>query len=460
VNDEHDLLRHVGEVAANYIDSFGEAAIRPSATIESLRLSLGGPVPEVPTAPVDVIDSLVRDMEPGLMGMGSGRFFGFVIGGALPAALAADWLTSTWDQNAGLALPTPAAAVVEEVAGEWLCDLLRLPSHASVGFVTGCQMAHVTCLAAARHHILAARGWDVETHGLSGAPPIRVVTGSRRHSTVDRALRFLGIGTAALRGVAVDDQGRIIMAALRDELAGGPGPTIVVAQAGEVNTGSFDPIDAIADASAQTGAWLHIDGAFGLWAAASDRYRHLVAGLERADSWATDAHKWLNVPYDSGLAFCAHPASHQAAMTVRAPYLIQSDPGVAREAVDWNPEFSRRARGIAVYAAIRQLGRAGIAELVDRCCTHAASLADGLAGIPGCSVMNEVVLNQVLVRFDEDAVTADILLRLQQEGEIWLSGTTWDDRPAIRISVSNWRTTEQDIERALAAFRRAAGASS
>ncbi len=423
--DERDLLRHVGEIAANYIDSFEAPAIRPTATIEALRRSLGGPIPEEPTPAAEVIDSLVRDMEPGLMGMGSGRFFGFVIGGALPAALAADWLTSAWDQNAGLALPTPAAAVVEEVAGGWLCDLLGLPAHASVGFVTGCQMAHVTCLAAARHHVLAASDWDVDVDGLAGAPRIRVVTGMRRHSTVDRALRFLGIGTAALKAVDVDDQGRIIVDALREELAAASGPTIVVAQAGEVNTGSFDPIDAIVDASGQAGAWVHVDGAFGLWAGASPGYRHLVAGMERADSWATDAHKWLNVPYDSGLAFCAHPESHQAAMTVRAPYLLQTEPGLAREPVDWNPEFSRRARGIAVYAVIRQLGRAGVADLIDRCCAHATSLAQGLARIPGCTVLNDVVLNQVLVRFDDDALTDETLLRLQKEGEIWLSGTTW-----------------------------------
>jgi glutamate/tyrosine decarboxylase-like PLP-dependent enzyme len=458
VEDERDLLRHVGELAASYVASLGDRPVRPTATLEALRRSLGGPVPEEPSPPIDVVDALARDMEPGLMAMGSGRFFGFVIGGALPAALGADWLTSAWDQNAGLALPTPAAAVVEEVTAEWLCDLLGLPTHASVGFVTGCQMAHVTCLAAARHHLLAASGWDVETDGLAGAPRIRVVTGACRHSTVDRALRFLGIGTAALRAVEVDDQGRIIPAALREELSAGSGPTIVVAQAGEVNTGSFDPLDAIADTVAQTGGWLHVDGAFGLWAAASPRHRHLVTGVERADSWATDAHKWLNVPYDSGLAFCAHPRSHQAAMTVRAPYLLQTEPGTAREPVDWNPEFSRRARGIAVYAAIRQLGRAGIADLIDRCCAHAASLAAGVSRIPGCSVVNDVVLNQVLVRFDDDATTGEVLRRLQEEGEIWLSGTTWHDRFAIRVSVSNWRTTTEDIARTVAAFDRAAAA--
>ena len=300
-----------------------------------------------------------------------GRYFGFVIGGALPAALAADWLTSTWDQNAGLYVIGPSAAVVEEVALEWLRELLGLPEGVSAAFVTGCQMAHVTALAAARHHVLEQAGWDLLEDGLQGAPRIRVLVGEQRHVTIDRALRYLGIGARQIEPLAADEQGRLRPEALRDALAGATGPTIVCAQAGDVNTGAFDPLDEIADIVEGTGAWLHVDGAFGLWAAASPRFRHLVAGAERADSWTTDGHKWLNVPYDSGIAFCARPEAHRAAMSVRASYLEQADPDAARDQLDWTPEFSRRARGFPIYAAIRALGRTGIAELVERCCDHA-----------------------------------------------------------------------------------------
>ena len=287
--------------------------------------------------------------------MSSGRYFGFVIGGALPAAIAADWLTSTWDQNAGLIGPTPSAGVVEEIAIEWLRELLRLPAGVSAGIVTGCQMAHMTALAAARHHVLTAVGWNLARDGLQGAPRIRVLVGAERHVTIDRALRYLGIGSAQIEPVEMR------VDPLREALASGSGPTIVCAEAGNVNTGWFDPLEEIADAVAGTGAWLHVDGAFGLWAAASPRFRHLVAGAERADSWATDAHKWLNVPYDCGIAFCAHPVSHRAAMAVSASYLEQADAGTARDAMDWNPEFSRRARAFPIYAAIKALGREGIA---------------------------------------------------------------------------------------------------
>ena len=325
--------------------------------------------------------------------MPSGRFFGFVLGGSFPTAVAADWLTSAWDQNAGLALPAPSAGVVEEVAGSWLKELFGLPEASSFGFVTGCQTAHFTCLAAARHHLLAEVGWDVEREGLNGAPPIRVVAGANRHATVDRALRFLGMGTAAIDEVPADGNGRMLMDALQATLAPGGGPTIVCVQAGEINTGAFDDFQAAADACAASGAWLHIDGAFGLWAAASPSLRHLTAGAELADSWATDAHKWLNVPYDSGLAFCAHPASHQAALGVRAAYLLHADAATARDAIDFNPEHSRRARAFPIYATLRSLGRTGVAELIERTCARASVLAEGLAELPGCEVLNEVVLN-------------------------------------------------------------------
>jgi glutamate/tyrosine decarboxylase-like PLP-dependent enzyme len=327
----------------------------------------------------------------------------------------------------------------------------------SFGFVTGCQMAHVTALAAARHEVLARVGWDVNEQGLIGAPAVHVVASEERHSTLDRALRFLGLGTSCVVPVETDAQGRLLPDALADALAGLDGPTIVSAQAGNVNTGSFDPIEAIADAAGKAGAWLHVDGAFGLWAAAAPSLRHLVAGVDGADSWATDAHKWLNVPYDSGLAFCAHPEAHRAAMGVRASYLIHADADGPRDQLDWNPEFSRRARGFAVSTAVRSLGRSGIAELVERCCAHARRFAGTLGEAPGVEILNDVVLNQVLVRFGgDDATTHAVIEEVQRDGTCWLSGTTWHGKVAMRISVSNWSTTEEDVDRSAAAILRAA----
>jgi len=344
--------------------------------------------------------------------------------------------------------------VVEEIAGGWLKQLLGIPEHASYGFVTGCQMAHVTALAAARFHVLDAAGWDVNRDGLTGAPRLRVLVGAKRHVTVDRALRLLGLG--APEEVAADDQGRMRAESLRDALAVSGGPTIVCAQAGEVNTGAFDPFPEIAAAARKAGAWLHVDGAFGLWAAATTARAYLVSGAELADSWATDGHKWLNVPYDSGIAFCAHPDAHRAAMTVQADYLIHADEGARRDQVDWTPEFSRRARGFTAYAALRSLGRAGVAELVDRCCNGAARFAEHIVELPGVEVVNDVVLNQVLFRFESDARTDEVLHHVQEGGTVWMSGTTWDGRKAIRLSVSNWQTGDAEIDLAVAAFREAA----
>jgi glutamate/tyrosine decarboxylase-like PLP-dependent enzyme len=398
-----------------------------------------------------VLAAHVEDATPGIVGIPSGRYFGFVIGGAVPAAVAADWLTSVWDQNAGLYVGGPSAAVVEEVCRGWLAELLGLPPHVSVAYVTGCQMAHVTALAAARHQVLADIGWDVAQDGLAGAPPIRVVVGAKRHVTIDRALRLLGIGASSLEVVPVDDQGRMRV----DELRLGDGPTIVCGQAGEVNTGAFDDLDAIADIAAEAGAWFHVDGAFGLWAAASPQLRHLLRGSERADSWATDGHKWLNVPYDSGIAFCAHPEAHRAAMSVTASYLVQAADRRERDEVDWTPEFSRRARGFPIYAAIRSLGRAGIAEMIERCCANARRFAETLeAG--GATVLNDVVLNQVLVRIGDGERTRETIARVQQDGTCWLSGTDWNGEHAMRISVSNFRTTPDDVDRSTAAIFAAA----
>jgi glutamate/tyrosine decarboxylase-like PLP-dependent enzyme len=452
------VLARTAEHAQRFLSTLDRRAVRPPASVDELRDALGGPLPDGPAAAEDVIDALVEAAEPGVVAIPGGRYFGFVIGGALPAALAADWLTSTWDQNAGLYVAGPSAAVVEEVAGAWIAELLGLPQTASVGFVTGCQMAHVTALAAARHEMLRRAGWDVARDGLQGGPPLRILVGDERHVTVDRALRFLGIGATQIVAVEADEQGRLRADRLREALAADTtAPTIVCAQAGNVNTGSFDPLPEIADAAHAAGAWLHVDGAFGLWATASPSLRHLTRGAERADSWATDAHKWLNVPYDSGIVFCAHPEAHRAAMTVQASYLVQAESGAERDEVDWTPEFSRRARGFAVYAALRSLGRSGVADLVVRCCAHARRFAERLAAEDGVEVLNDVVLNQVLVRFaDDDDVTRAVVRAVQEDGTCWLSGTTWQGRAAMRISVSNWRTTEDDVDRSAAAILRLA----
>jgi glutamate/tyrosine decarboxylase-like PLP-dependent enzyme len=454
MNEIRELLRRTADLAADYIESLSERPVFPDVTPEGLREGLGGPLPDEPSDPETVVNELVESAEPGVVALGSGRYFGFVIGGSLPAALAADWLTSAWDQNAGLYVGGPSASVVEQVTREWLVDLLGLPTDASIGYVTGTQMAHVTGLAAARWHVLDAVGWDVGAQGLAGAPPVRVLVGEKRHVTIDRALRLLGLGAPQV--VAADDQGRLVPGALLEALA--VGPTIVCAQAGEVNTGAFDPLPEIADACDAAGAWLHVDGAFGIWAAVSPRLRHLVEGLGRADSWTTDAHKWLNVPYDSGIVLCRHPESHRAAMTTTASYLIQ-DEGErrVRDQVDWVPEFSRRARGFAVYAALRSLGCRGLTELVERCCDAASRFAAAIAELEGVEVLNEVVLNQVLFRFDSDERTDEVLRRVQKSGRVWMSGTTWYGRKAIRISVSNWQTGDEQIDMAVEAFQEAYG---
>ena len=450
--NERELFAQTARYAADFLETLDERPVAPEAGVEDLIQALGGPLPEEGSDASTVLAALVEDATPGIVGIPSGRYFGFVIGGAVPAAVAADWLTSVWDQNAGLYVGGPAAAVVEEVCRVWLAELLGLPPHVSVAYVTGCQMAHVTALAAARHQVLADVGWDVAQDGLAGAPPIRVVVGAKRHVTIDRALRLLGIGASSLEVVPVDDQGRMRV----DELRLGDGPTIVCGQAGEVNTGAFDDLDAIADVAAEAGAWFHVDGAFGLWAAASPQLRHLLHGSERADSWATDGHKWLNVPYDSGIAFCAHPEAHRAAMSVTASYLVQAADRRERDEVDWTPEFSRRARGFPIYAAIRSLGRAGIAEMIERCCANARRFAETLeAG--GATVLNDVVLNQVLVRIGDGERTRETIARVQQDGTCWLSGTDWNGEHAMRISVSNFRTTADDVDRSAAAIFAAAG---
>lgn len=425
-----------------------------------MRAALGSDLPEGPSDPVAVIDELVAGSASGIVNIPSGRYFGFVIGGSLPAATAADLLTSVWDQNCGLFAAGPAASVVEEVAGTWLKELLGLPRDCSYAFVTGTQMAHFVALAAARHHLLAQGGWDVESDGLFGSPSIRVIAGAERHVTVDRALRYLGMGTSSLEPVAADDQGRLEISALKDALAARGGPTVVCLQAGNVNSGSVDPIAPAIEVAHEAGAWVHVDGAFGLWAAASPELVHLVEGVGRADSWATDGHKWLNVPYDSGLVFCAHPASHRAAISVHAEYLVHSE-GAERDEMDWTPEFSRRARGFTVYAALRSLGRSGVRQMIEHSCAMAQRFATKLAEHPGVEIVNEVVLNQVLVRFSDDnmdaATKTPVVVKLvQEEGTCWLSGSVWQGAPVMRISVSNWSTTEEDVDVSIDSILRAA----
>jgi glutamate/tyrosine decarboxylase-like PLP-dependent enzyme len=459
---EEDALCRALAIARQYIASRGTRPVWPATTRDELRVALGA-LPSDPLDPSDVIDALARAVEPGLVTTTGPRYFGFVTGGALPATVAAEWLTTTWDQPAGLYVLSPAASVIEEVAGGWLLDILGLPATASVGFVTGCHMANFTAIAAARHELLRRAGWDVEADGLQGAPRLRVVVGGEVHVSVIGALRMLGLGSRHVVRAAADDQGRMRPEALDAALRAGEGPAIVCAQAGNVNTGAFDPLDAISDVAARHHAWLHVDGAFGLWASASAALKPHVRGVEGADSWATDAHKWLNVPYDSGLVFVAHPAAHRAAMSLTAAYLVRS-PDEPREPMDWTPEASRRARGFAVYAALRSLGRRGLSEMVDRCCALARHFADRLRGEPRIAILNEVVLNQVLVRVvpvdgDADAATREALRRVQEERVCWLGGTRWHDMDAMRISVCNWSTTEADVDRSVESIVRAARAS-
>ena len=449
---EQDALDRALELAREYGASRSDRPVWATGTLQELRTALGGPLQAAPMDPTAVLDALARAVEPGLVTTTGPRYFGFVTGGALPATVAAEWLAAVWDQPAALYVMSPAAAVVEEVAAAWLISLLGLPSNCSVGFVTGCHMANFTALAAARHELLRRASWDVEADGLQGAPRLRVVVGDEVHVSVIGALRMLGIGSRQIVRVAADDQGRMRPDALSDALAGAADiPTIVCAQAGNVNTGAFDPLEAIADVAGGHRAWLHVDGAFGLWAAACGSLAHHVRGLHRVDSCATDAHKWLNVPYDSGLVFVAHPAAHRAAMSMGAAYLVRS-PEEPREPMDWVPESSRRARGFAVYAALRSLGRSGVADLIDRCCRLARRFADRLREEPSLRILNEVVLNQVLVRVvppegDADVATRAALRLVQDEQICWLGGSHWHGMDAMRISVSNWSTTEQDIDR-------------
>jgi glutamate/tyrosine decarboxylase-like PLP-dependent enzyme len=451
-----ECLKRASQIASEYLATLTERHVNAREIEASILKAFGGPLPEFPQDPVTVIDRLAAAADPGLVASAGPRYFGFVTGGTFPVAVAADWLVSAWDQNAALHVMSPALAAIEDAAAAWLVDLFGLPAHASVGFVTGAHMANVTALAAARHEVLRRAGWDVEARGLQGAPRVHVVAGMEAHASIGAACRMIGLGSVTLMRVAADDQGRMRRDDLARVLERCDGPTIVCAQVGNVNTGACDPMGSIADLTGACGSWLHVDGAFGLWAAAAGPLRHLVAGVERADSWTTDAHKWLNVPYDSGIVCVAHPAAHRAAMGQTAAYLIRAE-GDARDGMDWTPEASRRGRAVPVYAALRTLGRSGIEDLVVRCCRLAARAADRLRGAPGVRVLNDVVLNQVLVRFDRAGanVTDAVIARIQHGGVCWAGGTGWKGERAMRLSVSGWRTSEEDIDRSVDAILRA-----
>jgi glutamate/tyrosine decarboxylase-like PLP-dependent enzyme len=432
-----------------WLASLATRAVPPQATVDEVVAKLGTELPDEPTDPASVVDLLAEACEPGLTAMPSGRFFGMVIGGSHPAALAADWLTSAWDQNSALRTVTPAHTAVEDVTSAWLLDLLDLPPTSAVGFVTGATTANFTCLAAARGEVLRRVGWEVARDGLVGGPRVNVVVGVERHETVDLALRYLGLGTPTV--VAADDQGRLDAAALAAAL--GDEPTIVVLQAGNVHSGAFDPFEEAIAVAHRHGAWVHVDGAFGLFAAASSTYRHLTAGYAAADSWTTDAHKTLNVPYDCGLAIVADDRALRAAMGMRGEYLIQSDTG---DPFDKVPEVSRRGRAFPVWAVLRSLGRSGVEDLVDRFCRHATTFADGVRSIDGASVLNDVVFTQVCASFGDDARTEAVVRRMLEDGTAWMTGSRWHGQAVLRISVSNWSTTDEDVRRSLEALRRTA----
>jgi glutamate/tyrosine decarboxylase-like PLP-dependent enzyme len=442
------LLNDAAARAARYLEELRDRRVAPSRrALEALK-ELDHPFPNEPIRPEKVLEILDRVGSPATLGMAGGRYFGFVIGGSLPAALAANWLAGAWDQNAGLFVSSPIATVLEEISLRWLLDALQLPAESGGAFVTGATVANFTALAAARHAVLGQAGWDVETDGLFGAPPVTVVVGAEAHPSLIKALGLLGMGRARVVTVPVDAQGRMRAEAF-PKIAP---PAIVCIQAGNVNTGAFDPAVQICALAHDIGAWVHVDAAFGLWAAASPRYAHLTAGVADADSWATDAHKWLNVPYDSGLAFVRDAGHLNRAMSLTAAYLPQ---GAHREPSQYTPELSRRARGVEIWAALRSLGRSGLAELIERTCRHALRFAEGLRA-NGYEILNEVELNQVLVSFGDGEKTRRVIERIQNDGVCWCGGTVWQDRVAMRISVSSWATTEDDVERSLEAILRAA----
>ena len=439
------LLENTAQRAISYLESLETRSVAPLPDAVARLSALDGPVPEAPMASCDVIKQLDEICSPATMAMAGPRFFGFVIGGSLPVTLAANWLAGAWDQNTGLYAPTPATARLEQVALRWLLDLFRLPPECGGAFVTGATMANFSALAAARHAVLQKAGWNVEAEGMCGAPPITVVVGAEAHPTLFKSLGLLGLGRKGVITVPVDQEGRM----LANSLPALSPPAIVCVQAGNVNTGAFDPFAEICDRAHAAHAWVHADGAFGLWAMTVPGSAHLITGLANADSWATDFHKWLNVPYDSGLALVRDADALRAAMAVTAEYLPTNSP--FRNPSDFTPELSRRARGAEVWAALRSLGRSGVIELVERSCRQARRFAEGLRSAGYC-VLNEVVLNQVLVAFGDAETTKGVVTELQREGTCWCGVTVWQGRTAMRISVSSWATTDSDVERSLDAM--------
>jgi len=456
------LLERTQVHAIDFLNKLDSQSVGATTDTDTLRRRLGLPLGNDGIPAERVIDELVAATEGGHLGSAGGRFFAWVIGGALPSALAADWLTSTWDNNAALYACGPAASVVEEIAGAWVKEVLDLPNTASFAFTTGCQMAHFTCLAAARHALLRDRGWNVELDGLNGAPSIRILASEQRHGSVERALRFLGIGTAALIPLTTDEDARVTADVLSTALKASDSPTIVILDAADLNVAAIDPFSELIPIARAAGAWVHIDGAFGLWARASGQHRNKLAGIELAHSWATDAHKWLNTPKDNGIALITDSDAHRAAMGISAVYLTHDEE--TRDQIDWTPDWTRRARGFAVYAALRELGRAGVADLIDRSCDHAAALASGIAALQGAELVFAPTLNQALVRFlspkinateeDDDARTTSVIAAINEEGTAFFSGTVWRGRSAMRISVVNWRTSDADVHATVAAVAR------
>ncbi len=451
--DMSSLLASVQQHASKWFAALEKRPVRAMLSGDELRKTLGGPLPQKGIAAEKIAEILADAGMRGTLALAGPRYFGFVIGGTLPAAVAADWLVSAWDQNSGLYVMSPLVCAIEQIAGSWLKEIVGLPSKMSFGFTTGCQMANFTALAAARHRVLRDAGWDVEANGLFGAPPIEVLVSDEAHYTILMALRLLGLGASRVRRIPTDNQGRMRADGLATALGESKGPCIVCAQAGNVNTGAFDPIEKIAEVAKERGAWLHVDGAFGLWAAASCEKAGLVRGVEKADSIATDAHKWINVPYDCGVVFCADEAAHRSAMSLAAVYIVAT--GSERDPHEFVPEESRRARAVPVYAALRSLGRNGFAEIVERNCRQARRFAEALQDA-GYEVLNDVVLNQVLVSFGTPEQTQRTIAAIQEDGTCWCGGTVWQGRTAMRISVSNWSTTDADVEKSIEAMVRVA----
>ena len=453
------VLRRVAEHAIRFYEELDHAHVAAEAGYDALPKRLAVPLPTVGEDPSRVLDEFMRDTRGGLVGSGGPRFFGWVIGGSLPVAIAADWVVSAWEQNGAIYQCSPAAAVAEEVAGEWLKELLRLPMECSFAMVTGCQMVHFTALAAARHRLLQDRGIDVGRDGLFGAPPLRVITGRHHHESLDRAIRFLGLGSSALRLADLDAEGRMDMASLEAILDEEPDmATVVCLMAGDINTGASDPFSEACSMAHERGAWVHVDGAFGLWLNASPTHSAVLRGCEDADSWATDGHKWLQLPFDHGYTFVRDRDAHEASMSITAGYLIPADGG-GRDPMNWNPEWSRRPRGVVAYATLRALGREGIARIVDECCRLADRLVDGIGTLPGTEVLSPARMNQGLVRFvdeggDHDRRTDAVIEAIRAEGTAWFGGTDWNGRRAMRISVCNHRTTDNDVDVTLEAVAR------